>query len=108
MVHIVRKAALITLIGFTSFSALADTGSWEESRTGYSIYSSGGWTNTPFTSSSGTVPRSGAAISNISWDYNDIQNGNTYQKVELCYHKIYTRRDYKCINISEVSIGSAD
>ena len=102
-----KNKLFVILAAFAiSNAANAASDSWEQTRLGYTIYGPGFFNNTPFNELS--VPRNITSITNVSWDWHTIPNGNTTTVVELCYHAPYTSVDKICADISADQTGNTD
>ena len=100
-----KKNTLIMLATLAlSQGAYADSASWEQTRTGCTIYAAGFYNSTPFSDLS--VPRNISSITEVSWIWNTIPNGNTATEVLLCYRQPYATVDKVCADISADQIGT--
>ena len=70
----------------------------------HTIYAAGFYNSTPFSDLS--VPRNISSITEVSWIWNTIPNGNTATEVLLCYRQPYATVDKVCADISADQIGT--
>lgn len=101
----VLLAIVLTTVSSLSTVAHAASDFWQETRLGYTIYGPNFWNSTPF--SDLNVPRNISSITNVSWVWHPIQNGDT-TVVELCYHRPYHTDPTLCTDITSSQTDSTD
>lgn len=98
-------AIILATVSSLATVTCAASASWQKTRLGYTIYGPNFWNSTPF--SDLNVPINNSSITNVSWIWHPIQNGDT-TIVELCYHRPYHTNSTLCTDITPNQTDSTD